>query len=353
MLSLDVRLPGNTYPIVIGKNAVEKSLPQLKKLCPNSRAAIITDEIVWTIYGIKLQALLRQAEIRPTVIIMPPGEGIKSIEGISYVYGRLCDSGLQRTDPIIAFGGGVVGDLAGFAASTYMRGVPFVQIPTTLLAQVDSSVGGKVAINLPQGKNLVGSFYQPSLVIADTAMLQSLPKREVVAGMAEVTKYAAIGVSELTPILSKKDSIWSDTDRIVYLCCAGKADFVEKDERDTSIRMILNFGHSFGHAIEKRTNFKTYIHGEAVAMGMTMALRAGIRMGLTAPDTEQALLELMENAGLPIEYPGKISDLIPLMSRDKKNTGDKLTLILLKEMEQPFTHNISSAELDLVFKGVQ
>lgn len=349
MLSLQVKLPQREYPIYIGKDAISTAANQLQALAPNQKIAVISDETVWSLHGAWLHAKLDALGLHPELILLPAGEETKSLSHLSTIYSRLCAAGFHRNDPIFAFGGGVIGDLAGFAAATFMRGVPLIQMPTTLLSQVDSSVGGKVAVNLPEGKNLVGNFYQPRMVIADTQLLTTLPERQWIAGMAEVVKYAAIGVEALAPLLLTSNPR-ANIDEIVYHCCAGKARIVEQDETDTSLRMILNFGHSFAHAIEKQHAYQTYMHGEAVAMGMPLAVQTGIALGITRPEVMSQLLPLMEAVQLPTQYPHCISDLIPLMAGDKKNTDSNLTLILLQSFGHPITHRIAIQDLSTLLE---
>ena len=340
MKTLNIELGYTAYPIFIdsGTTANADIAARLRAYCPNGRAAVISDENVWGLHKDKLDKL--GIEILP--IVVAPGEGSKSMQTLEYVYGELCAYGLKRSEPIIAFGGGVVGDLAGFAAATYMRGVNFIQIPTTLLAQVDSSVGGKVAVNLEQGKNMVGSFYQPKMVIIDTDILATLPKREFAAGMAEVIKYAAIDNCGVLEILEAAAPY--DMQEIIYRCCKSKAGVVERDELDLGERMILNFGHTFGHAIEKLNHYETYNHGEAVALGMMLAAQAGVRMGKTEADVPGRIAAMLSRVGLEKPF-DDIAAILPLMAGDKKNCGALITLVLIKDMGQPYMYEI---ELDVL-----
>ena len=350
MTQLEIKLPTHTYPIYIGSGALENKKNELLTYCPGKRAVVVSDETVWALHHQKFTKILQGLSISFTPIIVPPGETSKSIAVLELLYQKFAQFHLTRQAPIIAFGGGVVGDLAGFAASTFMRGVPFIQIPTTLLAQVDSSVGGKVAVNIPEGKNMVGSFYQPQLVIADTDYLTTLPKREWNAGMAEVVKYAAIGETELQTILNKQPLSAETMEQIIYLCCSCKAKYVQEDERDTGSRRMLNFGHSFGHAIEKLHHFKKYNHGEAVAIGMALAADFGTRLSVTEPETLSIITALMDNLGLNYTCSDFIGDIIPLMAGDKKNIGDEIVLVLLKKMGQPFIYRTTLHQITDVFK---
>lgn len=350
MIQLSVNLPGHAYPIHIGQNALAETAPLLAQECPGRKAAIVSDETVWELHGRYLEELLSRQGLRATTVLVPPGETSKSLSRLEYLYHAFYRCGLTRKDPVIAFGGGVVGDLAGFAAATYLRGLPFIQMPTTLLAQVDASVGGKVAVNLEEGKNLVGSFYQPVLVIADTTLLTTLPRREWKAGLAEVVKYAAIGEDKLGAILAASGGGKERLDEIIYLCCQSKARFVERDERDADERMMLNFGHTFGHAIERYHGFTKYNHGEAVAIGMALAARTGVLLGVSAPDTETKLIRLLETCELSYRLTDPFEELIPLMTGDKKNTGQDITLVLLKKIGAPLLYKIQPERLERLFK---
>ncbi len=327
----------------------------MAKLFPGKKAAVVSDETVWGLYASLLEDSFEKAGIQYRSIVVPQGEKSKSLSKLSFLYQEFADFKLNRDEPVIAFGGGVVGDLAGFAAATYMRGVPYVQVPTTLLSQVDSSVGGKVAINIEAGKNLVGNFYQPQMVVADTSLLSTLAEREFSAGLSEVIKYSAIGAGDLLVLLEDskdKASMAGKFDEIIKLCCQQKAAVVEKDEKDTGLRMILNFGHTFGHAIEKYYSFEKYNHGEAVALGMVLAVKTGILFGETKPETYQRLVSLLKKAGLKTELDEDINKIIPLMISDKKNSGGLITLVLIHEMGKPFIKKTTVNELlDILKRG--
>ncbi|MDR2088268.1 MAG: 3-dehydroquinate synthase, partial [Clostridiales Family XIII bacterium] len=273
------------------------------------------------------------------------------LTGLGRLYDAFAEMRLRRDGLVIAFGGGVIGDLAGFAAATWMRGVRLVQVPTTLLAQVDSSVGGKTAVNTGAGKNLAGVFYQPSFVLADTALLATLPAREFRCGMAEVIKYGAIRSARLFESLHAVPSAEALRDT-VGACCAVKADIVERDEFDTGERMLLNFGHSFGHAIEKLGGFRRYNHGEAVAMGMALAAEAGERMGLTARGSADALREVLAVHGLETDCPYAPAELLPQMELDKKNSDGAVRLVLLAAPGEAFVRSVDRAALLEAMGGV-
>jgi 3-dehydroquinate synthase len=328
---LSVGLEKNGYDILIGNGLLEDAGKLLSPLCPQKGAlAVVTDENVWKAWGEPFAASLSGLAFHP--ILMPAGEENKSMKGLAGLYDAFSRMNLTRNGLVVAFGGGVAGDLGGFAAATWMRGVHFVQVPTTLLAQVDSSVGGKTAVNLPQGKNLVGAFYQPKLVLIDPLTLRSLPDREMRSGMAEVIKYGAIRSASLFEALA--DSAFDLSD-VIYECCRIKSEIVARDERDLGERMLLNFGHTLGHAIEKRSGWR-YRHGEAVGIGMVLAASMGEKMGLTEPGAADALRRSLRRHGLETEYPGDLEELTPLLSMDKKNVDGGVQLILLRRVGEAF-----------------
>ena len=302
------------------------------------KVLVVADENTAFLFGKQAVASLQQAGFTVTLVVLPPGEASKSLAQADVLYARAIVAGLDRNCPILALGGGVVGDLAGFVAATYLRGVPFLQVPTTLLSQVDSSVGGKVAVNHPLGKNLIGAFYQPWGVLIDPQTLLSLPEREFSSGMAEVIKYGLIADAEFCNILSqqaeavgKRDPQWLA--RIVAHCCRMKAAVVERDEQDLGERMLLNFGHTAGHAIEAAGNFERFTHGEGVALGMVVSTRLSELQGLVPQGTLKAVQAQLIAFGLPITASNlHPAELIEFMGSDKKRTGSQLRWILLAEI---------------------
>lgn len=362
MIELRVTLPSTSereYPIVIGRGILEDSASYLGAVCLSRRAVVVSDDTVWALHGDGLAALLRKCGIVYEPVVVPAGEQSKSLACLATLYETFCSFQLHRNDTVIAFGGGVVGDLAGFAAATFMRGVPFVQIPTTLMAQVDSSVGGKVAVNLPQGKNLAGCFYQPQLVIADISLLETLDKRDRDAGMAEVVKYAVLGNERLRDIFKEPVDDNSLTE-IVSLCCSSKAGFVSEDEGDTGVRILLNLGHTFAHAIEAYYGYGQYRHGEAVATGMLLAAQVGHRLGISAPGTFLELKNMLDNAQIDRRLTENIeegaTDYLPLIRGDKKNlsdgkdtSSDEISLVLLRKIGDPFVQRIPYRDLHKLF----
>jgi 3-dehydroquinate synthase len=254
---------------------------------------------------------------------------------------------MRRDGLLIALGGGVVGDLGGFVAASYMRGMDIVQIPTTLLAQVDSSVGGKTGLNLPQGKNLIGAFWQPKMVIADTNLLTTLDDRQFACGMAEVVKYGAIASSSLFEHIAGMDrkDAQQDMETIVFRCCGIKKSIVEEDERDTGRRMLLNFGHTFGHAIEQAGAYRVHTHGEAVAIGMVMAATLGESLGITSNGTAKRISEILRTFHLPVECPYRNEELEPLLLIDKKAGMDGIRVVLLEEIGKSMLYTAEAEEI--------
>lgn len=333
MKELRVKLESRSYNIYIDNGLLDSAGDLIRTVSNTRHAAILTDDHVWDLYGEKITKSLTESGYHFHVLVLPHGESTKTISNLEKVLEFMAESGLNRSDLFIAFGGGVIGDLGGFAAGCYMRGISYVQIPTTLLSQVDSSVGGKTAVNLEHGKNLAGLFWQPKVVITDTALLKTLNDREFGGGMAEVIKYGAIRSEGLFEKLSKascRDDLDAVMPDVIYDCCDIKRAIVECDEFDTGERMLLNFGHTFGHAIEKIGNYKCYNHGEAVAMGMLMAARYGEAIGETECTFYPALYDLLKRFSLPVDEVISPSAIIPLTGLDKKAEGDTLKLVIVK-----------------------
>ncbi len=358
MKSLLVDLKEKSYKILIGKGLLNKTGELLKEVYKEKRLFIISDEQIWALYGEELKNSLKNAGYEPEQILLPPGEGSKNIKCFEEICEKLAALGAGRSHMLIAFGGGVIGDISGFIAATYMRGLPYMQIPTTLLAQVDSSVGGKTALNLSRGKNLIGAFWQPKMVIADTGLLATLNKREFAGGMAEIIKYAAIASDDLFKGLIQHEGsingykqLESSLEDIIARCCQIKSGIVARDEFDLKERMLLNFGHTFGHAIEQKGGYKEYIHGEAVAMGMVIAAEIGEAMGLTCSGTANALKRVLEKYALPAVSPYNLNELLPALFLDKKNTANYFNLILLKKIGQSFIYSIKTAEIQKLIGG--
>lgn len=333
MQTLKVELADRSYPIYIGKNLLSDAsliLPYLKR----KHVAIVTNTTVAPLYLVKLSQTLQAAGVKVIPIILPDGEAYKNSETLNTIYDVLLLNRCERSTTLIALGGGVIGDLTGYAAATYLRGVPFIQVPTTLLSQVDSSVGGKTGINHPLGKNMIGAFYQPQLVLADIDTLQTLPAREFAAGMAEVIKYGLIRDADffdwlelnMASLMQLSEAVLSYA---IYRSCQSKADVVAKDEHEQGERALLNLGHTFGHAIENAMGYGVWLHGEAVAAGTMMAADLSQRMGwLTQADVAR-IQKSFEAANLPIAAPSLgVERYLDLMGLDKKVENGKIRLIL-------------------------
>ena len=309
---------------------------------------VVTDSNVAPLYAHRVKESLEGAGFTVHVTVIPAGEHSKSIAMLEHLYNAFMAFGLTRTDAVVALGGGVVGDLAGFAAATILRGVDFIQIPTTLLAQVDSSVGGKVAIDLKAGKNLAGAFYQPRLVLMDPDVLDSLPDSAFADGMAEVIKYGCIADEEFLRFLKARPSrarIMADIEDVLYTCCNIKREVVMEDELDTGRRMILNFGHTLGHAYELAGHYETYTHGQAVAAGMVRAAEIGVGLGITPPYLADVIRQLTDAFSLPSSIPCTREEYAAAIGLDKKGEGDKITLILLDKPGHAMAYKMKKSEL--------
>lgn len=358
MQTLNLDLGERRYPIYIGRGLLAQG-ELLKRHVSGSRVAVISNETVAPLY---LDALMPALSgFQPVKIILPDGESYKTLEVLNRIFTALLEARCDRLTTLIALGGGVIGDMAGFAAATYQRGVPFIQIPTTLLSQVDSSVGGKTGVNHPLGKNMIGAFYQPRAVIIDTDTLGTLPDRELSAGLAEVIKYGLVrDVAFLAWIEDNIDRLLArDADALAHairVSCQCKADVVAADERESGLRAILNLGHTFGHAIETGMGYGQWLHGEAIAAGMVMAADLSRRLGwLTAADVER-VRRLVARARLPVAPPASLSRdrFRELMSVDKKVLAGQLRLVLLKRLgEAVVTADFPAATLDATLNAVR
>ncbi len=333
MESLRVALAERSYPIHIGARLLDRAELYRPYLSGGS-AAIVTNEVVAPLYLSRVARAL--GEVRLTQIVVPDGEQAKSWPTLERVFDALLQARCGRDTLLIALGGGVVGDLAGFAAAVYQRGMPFLQVPTTLLAQVDSSVGGKTAINHARGKNMIGAFHQPLAVISDVATLDTLPERELRAGLAEVIKHALALDAGLVDWLEghMEGLLARDAASLAFAirrCCELKAGIVAADERESGVRALLNFGHTFGHAIEAATGYGSWLHGEAIAAGMVMAAALSRNLGLIQEQDLVRVRRLVEQAGLPVKGPAiEPAELMRLMAVDKKAAGGQLRFVLLE-----------------------
>ena len=345
MSTVSVDLGPRSYDIVIGEDIITKTHQYLKPHLKAKRVAIVTDETVHSLHGRTLETAL--AGLETHLIIRPPGENQKSFDGLQAVLDGLFQAGFDRNDTVIAFGGGVIGDLTGFAASVFKRGCQFIQIPTTLLSQVDSSVGGKTAINNEYGKNLIGAFYQPKLVLADTSVLKTLPARELKAGYAEVVKYGLLGDSGFFNWLEEngQNALDLNPEAIAYaiaVSCETKARIVAADERERGERALLNLGHSFAHALEIEAGYSgDLLHGEAVSAGMEMAFDFSAAQGLCSPVDAAKVKSHFNKLGLTsindiASLLSNANTLLAHMDQDKKNEGGALTLILARAIGDAF-----------------
>ena len=349
MKTLHIDLGERSYDITIAPGLLDRVGEEIKKVCPRAKKLyVVTDTNVGPLYLDRLGRSLSAAGFQSSGAAILAGEGSKSAENLTRLWEAMMDFGLTRTDAVVALGGGVVGDLAGFAAATILRGVDFIQIPTTLLAQVDSSVGGKVAVDLDAGKNLAGCFWQPKAVLMDTETLDTLPDATFADGMAEVIKYGCIADKAFFEFLTAHPSrteIMANIEYVLYTCCNIKRSVVEKDERDTGKRMILNFGHTIGHAYELAGHYEKWTHGQAVAAGMVKAAELGTALGVTPTDVPERLEGLLEALGLPTAIPCDGETYAAAIGHDKKGAGEDITLVLLGELGGAVLHKLPKARL--------
>ncbi|MBT6480665.1 MAG: 3-dehydroquinate synthase [Gammaproteobacteria bacterium] len=335
MFTVDVELGERSYPIFIGQGLLGK--PDLvAPFIGKGKVVIVSNDVVAPLYLEQTRQLFFGNDVAE--IILPDGEANKNLDAISHIYDKLLAGKYDRNTLLVALGGGVVGDITGFAASTYLRGINFIQIPTTVLAQVDSSVGGKTGVNHPLGKNMIGAFYQPRCVLADTDVLATLPAREVKAGLAEVIKYGLVYDAHFFNWLAKNSKGIGESDpallsHTIKTCCEIKAAIVAKDEKESGVRALLNLGHTFGHAIETASGYGNWLHGETVAMGMTMAADLSCRLGWIEPNVAQRIRSVLEeDFGMPAQPPADITveQYLDLMLSDKKAESGKIRFVLLR-----------------------
>lgn len=354
MQVLQVELADRSYPICIGENLIS-SAELLTKTIQGRQVCIVTNSVVAPLYLDSLKKTLSQFQIDQ--VILPDGEKFKTLEIWSSIFDTLLSARHNRTTTVIALGGGVVGDMAGFAAASYQRGVDFIQVPTTLLSMVDSSVGGKTGVNHRLGKNMIGAFYQPKLVIADISLLKTLPARELSAGIAEIIKYGLISDYDFFVWLEKniEQLMQGNVEALTYAVkrsCENKAYVVGKDERESGLRAILNLGHTFGHAIETAQGYGNWLHGEAVAAGMVMAADLSWRRGAISEVDLQRVIQLLMRANLPVKSPSNMTDeeFLSLMGVDKKVMDGRLRLVLLQAMgKAEITSDINLEQLHQTF----
>ncbi|BDF66386.1 3-dehydroquinate synthase [Oscillospiraceae bacterium] len=349
MKTLRVSLQERSYDIQIAPGLLTSAGEAIRAVCPKAtRLFVVTDSNVHPLYAPRLEESLTAAGFQVQIHVIPAGEASKSALRLSELWEAMLDFGLTRTDAVVALGGGVVGDLAGFAAATVLRGVDFIQLPTTLLAQVDSSVGGKVAVDLRAGKNLAGAFWQPRLVLMDTDTLATLPDATFSDGMAEVIKYGCIWDKFFFDFLAARPTraaLTAEIESILYTCCEIKRQVVESDERDTGKRMLLNFGHTLGHAYELAGNYEKWTHGQAVAAGMVAAARLGVTLGVTPADVPAHLEAVLAALDLPTAIPCGRATYAAAIGRDKKGAGEDISLILLESLGRAVIQQLPKAEL--------
>ena len=349
MKTLTVSLPGRSYDILIERGLLGRAGEYCRKALPRAdKLFVVTDSTVGPLYLKRLIPPLEAAGWETAICEIPAGEASKCAGELARLWECMMDFGLTRTDAVVALGGGVVGDLAGFAAATILRGVDFVQIPTTLLSQVDSSVGGKVAIDLDHGKNLAGAFWQPRLVLMDPDTLDTLPDATFADGMAEVIKYGCIFDRTFFDFLAQRPDrarLMEEIEHILYTCCDLKRKVVEEDERDTGNRMLLNFGHTLGHAYELAGHYETWTHGQAVAAGMVRAAGLGERLGVTPAGTAETIARTLALLGLPVEIPCSLADYTAAIDLDKKGAGAEIAVILLEELGRAVPHRMPKEAL--------
>lgn len=359
MKKISVNLKENSYEIFISQNRGELFQNALLSILKGKSAFTVTDSNVDAIYAQEFEDLLKSKSQLLGKFVFPAGEGSKTFGTFEELLRTLVRSSLDRNSSLLALGGGVCGDMTGFAASVYMRGIDYVQIPTTLLAMVDSSVGGKTAIDLPEGKNLIGAFYQPKGVLIDVSMIKTLPPKEISAGLAEVIKYAMILDKNFFTYLQKNlarihSSNLDVFSHIIGECCSLKADIVAKDEKEQSLRAILNFGHTFGHALEMVSGYYSFIHGEAVSIGMLMACELGITLGCFDRDKTDALTSILKGVNLPVKSGIDVdaNSIYNAMMSDKKTKNGKISFII-PDNDIGKVKIVSDVDKEIVIKSIK
>ena len=349
---VEVNLGSRSYRVVVASGELASVGPRLRDLRLGARTALVSDAAVMRLYGKTVVAGLEAAGFTVTTIDVPEGEAAKTLAVAQHCWDRLLTAGLDRTSTVLALGGGAVGDVAGFAAATYMRGINFVQLPTTVLAQVDASIGGKTAIDHPLGKNMIGAFHQPRLVIIDPAVARTLPEREFRSGLAEIVKhgivldagYFAELERDLVPLAARDLPV---LERIIAGSCRLKASVIERDEREAELRHVLNYGHTIGHALEASTGYARYTHGEAVALGIVAEARLAQRLGIADDATTDRQQRLLETLGLPVRAPSiDVEPVVAAMARDKKGKDGRVPFVLAPRIgEFRIVYDVSPADI--------
>ena len=345
---------GIPYDVIIERGILQSCGWLVKKVLPKAnRCVIVSDSNVAPIYAENVKNSLEAAGFTVSINIFPAGEENKRLPAIVGMYETFTQAELSRSDFAVALGGGVTGDMCGFAAATYLRGIPFVQIPTTVLSQNDSSVGGKTGIDLDCGKNLVGSFHQPCLVLADADTLSTLPQRYVTDGFGEIIKHGCIKSAELFELIEKHGTDMNQIEELTARSIAIKAGVVERDEKESGERMLLNFGHTMGHAIEKCSHYTGIAHGEAVGIGMLIMARAGEAAGLTQSGTADRIESVLKKCGMPTDCQFTSEEICDAAMLDKKRRGETINIVLIREIGDSFVYKIKCAELlDFIRKGM-
>ncbi len=335
------------YDIIIGKHILNVLPNKIKELTKAKTVAVITDDNVDKLYTDKVLSMLRSAGFHAIKFAFPHGEKHKTMTTVCEILEFLAENNVTRTDLIIALGGGIVGDVSGYAAASYLRGIDFIQVPTTFLAAIDSSVGGKTGVNLQAGKNLAGAFYQPRLVVCDVETFDTLPKENFKEGVAEAIKYGVICDKALFQLLSQ-DKAW-DIESVIQRCVSIKAEIVSEDEFDLGKRQLLNFGHTIGHAIEKGTNFEIS-HGIAVGIGMAMISKISDSLGWSKKNTNSEIVKCLKNNAIPTETTVKTKELLSVMIKDKKISGDTINIVIPQKIGNCELKTIKVSELEEVLK---
>lgn len=354
-----VELGARSYAIHVGPGLIESLGQRMRGLRLGSRAAIVTNPTVDRIYGDRVRRALHAGGFQVATIEVPDGEEHKNLAWLAFVYEKLIEARLDRGSTVIALGGGVVGDLAGFAAATFLRGIALVQVPTTLVAQIDSAIGGKTGVDLAAGKNLIGAFHHPRVVIADTTALASLPERQLRAGLAEVIKTGVILAPDLVRFLEENQRAILGLEEaaiqhLVHACVQLKALVVSEDETESDYRAILNFGHTLGHAVETLTEYRTFLHGEAVAMGMGFAVRLSVQRGLLAPEVADRVLRLLTLYGLPTDIPDDLNRaaLALAVEADKKRSEGRVKFVCVEDIGRTRFEMLTTEELQTALERI-
>jgi 3-dehydroquinate synthase len=356
---VDVNLGSRSYRIVVASGALQSVGQRLRELRLGSRAALVSDGAIMRLYGKTVVTSLEAEGFTVTTIEVPEGEAAKTLAVAEHCWDQLLTAGLDRTSTVMALGGGAVGDVAGFAAATYMRGINFVQLPTTVLAQVDASIGGKTAIDHPLGKNMIGAFHQPRLVVVDPAVARTLPEREFRSGLAEIVKhgivldadYFAELERDLAPLAARDLGV---LERIIGGSCRLKASVVERDEREAELRHVLNYGHTVGHALEAATGYARYAHGEAVSLGIVAEARLARRLGIADDETTARQERMLETLGLPVRAPSiDVEPIVSAMARDKKAKDGRVPFVLAPRIGAfRIVYDIPTAEVRAVIASL-